>query len=208
MKGAFFCLEGIDGCGKSTQINLLMETLPQKGYQPLKIREPGGTEISEKIRNIILSPRSANLSSTAELLLYNAARAQLIHEIIRPALEKGKIILADRYLWSTIAYQGYGRGLNLNKIYQLQSLTCEDNMPLHTFLLDITVEEFRDRSERMGKIPDRMEQEKEEFFQKVRNGYLQIASENADYFTILDGTLTTGEIHEKIMKKILQELKS
>ena len=113
----FFCLEGIDGSGKTTQLTMLQEELARRGFQSIRVREPGGTDISEKIRNILLSPvHKGKMSDLTELLLYNAARAQVISEIIQPALANGKVVLADRYAWSTLAYQGFGRGIDTRLI--------------------------------------------------------------------------------------------
>jgi dTMP kinase len=162
MKG-FYCLEGIDGCGKSTQINSLIQNLSTKGHVCLKIREPGGTEVGEKIRNILLSPGTNALSNKAELLLYNAARAQLIEQIIQPALALQRVVLADRFAWSTLAYQGYGRQLDIVEIQSIIDLACGDIWPQKTFILDIPVSEFRRRSQAEERNPDRIEQEKEVF---------------------------------------------
>ncbi len=164
----FYCIEGIDGCGKSTQIGMLMEALSQKGFQSIRTREPGGTTVSEKIRNILLSPGTTELSSLSELLLYNAARAQLIHEVIIPALKNKRVVLADRFAWSTMAYQGYGRQLEKSNIEQLSNLTCGSHWPKTTFILDIPVDEFRRRSQAEQRTPDRIEREKADFFERVR----------------------------------------
>lgn len=202
----FYCLEGIDGCGKSTQISMLIEKLTQKGYECLRIREPGGTKISEKIREILLSPESSDLSDFSELLLYNAARAQLIHEIIKPALEQGKIVLADRFAWSTLAYQGYGRGLNIKSLQQLSDLTCGEYWPKQTFILNIPVEVFRSRSDKEQREPDRIEKEKSDFFEKVRQGYLSMAKDYSDMITIIDGQQSINEINAEILNAIVANM--
>jgi len=205
MKG-FFCIEGIDGCGKSTQIGRLIEKFSKRGIQSCKIREPGGTTISEKVRNILLSKSSEDMSSLTELLLYNAARAQLIHEVIQPALDKNQIVLADRFAWSTLAYQGYGRELEKELISSLLNLTCGEYWPQLTFVLDIPVNVFRERSQAENRSADRIEQEQESFFERVRNGYRQIAQDNPESVILLDGTRSPSSLEDEIYQRILQEI--
>jgi dTMP kinase len=205
MSGAFFCLEGIDGCGKSTQLNLLEQALNQRNRKTLRIREPGGTEISEEIRSIILKNRNHFLSPLSELLLYNAARAQLLFEIIRPALKAGDLILADRFAWSTLAYQGYGRQGNIGEIENLLQITCANDWPNLTFILDIPVPVFRERSIIEGRVPDRIESENSDFFERVRQGYLLIAKANPGKVHVIDGTKSPEFVHQQIMTLIDKE---
>ena len=193
----------MDGSGKSTQLNLLMEELGRRGIPAVRIREPGGTEISEKIRNLILSPTYGKMAPVTELLLYSAARAQLIHEVIAPALTAGKVVLADRFAWSTIAYQGYGRNIDLGTIETLVNVAVGDCWPVHTFVLDIPVETFRARSEKEGREPDRMEQEKQDFFERVREGYRQIAARDSSRLTLVDGSRSPLVVHKDILEKVL-----
>jgi dTMP kinase len=183
----FICLEGIDGSGKSTQIAALESFFKSKDMEVLCVREPGGTDISEAVREILLDPKhKGKMSDITELLLYNAARAQLIHEVIKPALEKGTVVLADRFSCSTLAYQGYGRGLNISMIKTMLSITCGDCIPSKTFILDIPVSLSRKRLQsdetRLGS--DRIEQEKNDFFERVRKGYKEIAKETENCFLI------------------------
>jgi dTMP kinase len=183
----FICLEGIDGSGKSTQIAALENMFKSKGMEVLCVREPGGTDISEAAREILLNPKhKGKMSDITELLLYNAARAQLIHEVIKPALEKGTVVLADRFAYSTLAYQGYGRGLNLAMIKTLLGITCGDCMPGKTFILDVPVAFSRNRmqSDETRRGSDRIEQEKNDFFERVRKGYREIAKETENCFLI------------------------
>ncbi len=185
----FICLEGIDGSGKSTQIAALEDLFKSKGLEVLKIREPGGTEISEAVRKILLDPaHKGKMNDITELLLYNAARSQLIHEVIKPALEKGVAVLADRFAYSTLAYQGYGRGLNIDMIKNLLRITCGNFFPNKTFILDIDVSLSRERQQKdkaRGKA-DRIEQEKNDFFERVAQGYRTIAKENPENCILLN----------------------
>lgn len=199
----FFCLEGIDGCGKSTQINLLMEELGRRGIQALRIREPGGTEISEKIRSLILSPTHGKMAPVTELMLYNAARAQLLHEVVLPALEQGKVVIADRFAWSSIAYQGYGRQLDLAMIDTLVKVAVGDCWPTQTFILDIPVQVFQERAAKEERELDRMEQEKQDFFERVRIGYKNLAEKELERITLIDGTRSPMAIHKDILKTVL-----
>ena len=140
----FFSLEGIDGSGKSTQIDKLIEVLTSEGYSVVKLREPGGAKISEGIRELLLDPAFKGImGDKTELLLYNAARAQVIHEVIQPALDAGKIVIADRFAWSTFAYQGYARGLGTELVQRLTEITCGGCFPELTVVLDLTVEATR-----------------------------------------------------------------
>lgn len=206
MKGLFFAFEGIDGCGKSTQMNLLEAALVKLGYDTLRIREPGGTAAGEEIRNVILKPRQEGLDPLAEVLLYSAARAQLMTQLVQPALDAGKAVLADRFAWSTMAYQGYGRGLNVDDINYLIQLAVGQTWPQTTFLLDLSVEESRRRQDNRGEAPDRMEQEKDMFFQKVREGYLYIAKTNPDKVTCLNALKGIEEIHSQVMAQVKEFL--
>lgn len=204
----FFCLEGIDGSGKTTQMEFLVAALKDRGYEVLALREPGGSAISEKIRALLLDPAyKGTMSSRAELLLYNAARAQVIDEIIRPALASGKIVLADRFAWSTLAYQGYGRKLNVREVEELSALTCGDCVPELTIVFDIPVKESRARMAGEGRTPDRLESEKEEFFERVRSGYKSIAETHSDCVALLDARESRDELRDKVLNLICDRLK-
>ncbi|MBW8887758.1 MAG: dTMP kinase [Fibrobacteres bacterium] len=197
----FFSLEGIDGSGKSTQLALLADRLRAKGRETVTVREPGGTPVSDAIRQILLSPGN-RVAPSAELLLFSAARAQLAEEVIAPALSAGKIVLADRFGWSTLAYQGYGRGLDQESIFELFRIACGPVWPLHSFLLDLPASELAGRLRSGGRAADRMESAGEEFFARVREGYRSIAKSYPDRFTVLDASLPPATLHEAIAGKL------
>ena len=203
----FFCLEGIDGSGKSTHIENLASALEAEGYSVVKLREPGGAKVSERIREILLDPAFKGImSDKAELLLYNAARAQVIHEIIQPALDAGKIVIADRFAWSTFAYQGYARGLGADMVQQLTEVTCGCCIPELTVVLDLTVEQSRARTAKRGEAPDRLEQEKADFFERVRQGYLAAAREFPDCVSVIDVDRPFEEVSAELIKLVKSRL--
>jgi dTMP kinase len=200
-RSGFFSLEGVDGSGKTTQLALLANHLKQQGRDVLTVREPGGTPVSDEIRRLILSPENP-IVPAAELLLFSAARAQLVSEVIAPSLKAGKIVLADRFGWSTLAYQGYGRGMDPGPIRELFRIACGDVWPLHSFLLDLPVASMRVRLEAGGRPADRMERENALFFERVRQGYLNIAKDNADRFTVIDAGQPQETVHRAILSKL------
>ena len=202
----FFCLEGLDGCGKSTQQELLKDKLAQAGYEVQCIRDPGGTRLSEKVREVLLDPEIDSVSDLSELLLYSASRAQLIEEIVKPALTEGKVLLADRFAWSTLAYQGYGRGISLELIKNLLDMTCGEFWPAHTYVLDIPVQEFRNRSDKQNRTADRIENENQIFFNKVREGYVSLSENYSENITLLNGVQNINDINQKIYEHILTQL--
>jgi len=208
MKGKFITFEGIDGSGKTTQINLLEAELKQQGISTLIFREPGGTRLSEKIRNILLDRENMVLFPSTESLLFVAARAQLMAEKIKPALEKNQFVLCDRFADSTVAYQGYGRGLNVEYLEELNKFATDYIQPDVTIILDIDSEKAGIRIQ--SDAPDRMESIGIDFFQRVREGYYDIASRYPQRCIIIDGTQTESEVFESIMKvvnkKILKEI--
>ena len=175
MKGKFIVIEGIDGCGKTTQINELSNWLPKSGLMDgsselIKTREPGGSHLGKKIRSLILDNNENNKpSSLSELLLYSADRAEHISKIISPALQKNNWVISDRFSDSTLAYQGYGRGINLEIIKKIESIVCQGETPDLTIFLDITPEESILR--RKNEIPDRIESEGIKFLKKVNEGF-------------------------------------
>lgn len=204
----FFSLEGIDGSGKSTQIDMLISALEAEGYSVVKLREPGGAKISERIRELLLDPAFKGvMSDKAELLLYNAARAQVIKEIIQPSLDAGKIVIADRFAWSTYAYQGYARGLGADLVQSLTEITCGGCFPELTVVLDLTVEASRARTVKRGEAPDRLESEKAEFFERVRQGYLAAAREFPECVAAIDANRTPEEVFSELYRLVLAKLK-
>lgn len=174
-KGIFITFEGIDGSGKSTQVTALKDALEEKGMEVLLIREPGGTAIGEKIRDILLDRKHTHMAPTAELLLYEAARAQIVTEVIRPALQTGKTVICDRFYDSSVAYQGYARGLELASVDFLNRLATGGLEPNLTFLLDLPVRAAWERMNIREGDQDRLEMEGLEFMEKVRSGYLELA---------------------------------
>ncbi|HHV15800.1 MAG TPA: dTMP kinase [Gelria sp.] len=184
-RGIFISLEGIDGSGKTSLIEFLKPYIEQQfGLEVLCIREPGGNIISEKIRGLLLDAANQGITSRTEALLYAAARSQVVEEIINPALTAGKIVLADRYMDSTIAYQGYGRGLDINFLQELNQLCTGGLKPDLTLLLDLSSKEAELR--RKQEIPDRLEKEGLAFQEKVRQGYLLLAEQEKERIKVLD----------------------
>lgn len=203
----FFSLEGIDGSGKSTQIDKLIEVLTGEGYSVVKLREPGGAKISEGIRELLLDPAFKGImGDKTELLLYNAARAQVIHEVIQPALDAGKIVIADRFAWSTFAYQGYARGLGADLVQRLTEITCGGCFPELTVVLDLAVEASRARTARRGEAPDRLESEKAEFFERVRKGYLAAARDYSDCVAAIDADRSPDAVFADLYKLVKARL--
>jgi len=199
----FITFEGIDFCGKSTQVELLRNFLIKKGREVIVIREPGGTEISERIRDILLDRKNSEMKMETEFLLFSSSRSQLVREVILPALKKDIIVISDRFHDSSTAYQGYGRGLDVEKIKQINSFAISDVLPDVTFLIDITVEEsLRRKSLKSHSELDRIEISSDNFYQKVRQGYLKIA-EDENRFVVIDGSLKIEEIHNIIIDKIM-----
>ncbi|RMF63220.1 MAG: dTMP kinase [Calditrichaeota bacterium] len=207
MKGVLISFEGIDFSGKSVQANLLKENLVRKGFSVILLREPGGTEISEKIREVLLDKGNDGMVDRTEVLLYSAARAQMVAERVVPHLKRGGVVICDRYFDSTTAYQGYGREIDLDFIKQLHKFAIQDIVPDITFLIDIDLEEAVRRSEQGGHRLDRLEQEGEEFRERVRAGYLAVAEEEPERFVVVDGRRSVAEIQEEILSHVKKKLK-
>lgn len=198
-KGFFFVFEGIDGAGKSTQAGLLLSHLLRQGYEVEVYREPGGTFLGESVRELLLNPANIDLEPSTETLLYASARAQLVAAKIRPALAAGRIVINDRFGDSTLAYQGFGRGLNLDLLYRVNYLATGDLRPHLTFLLDISPELAKTRLK--GDI-DRLEQETIPFFRRVREGYLLLAEKQPDSYLVLDACCSKEEIHRQVVARL------
>ena len=197
-KGLFITFEGIDGCGKTTQIELLKNSLEKQGENVLLTREPGAKGLGEKLREILLN-YEGDVSSNCESFLFLADRAQHIDTIIKPAIDKGVIVICDRHTDSTVAYQGYGRGLDLKQIHYLNNIATNGIKPDLTFILDIDVETSL---ERIGKARDRMESAGIEFFDRVRNGYIEISRQEPERAKLINGKDSIENIHSQIIKHI------
>lgn len=192
--------EGIDGCGKTTQMGLLHDRLVGHGAETLALREPGGTDVSESIRELLLDPEY-RIDSIAELLLFSAARAQLVSERIRPALEKDAIVLLDRFFDSTIAYQGYGRKIgDIAEIDAINRFATGGLMPDLTFYFDVDIKTAALR--KSGGEADRIEREGDGFFDRVREGYMALARENTHRFVTVDATLPMLHVHELVWNQV------
>jgi len=206
-KGIFITFEGIDGCGKSTQLSQAAKRLEAEGLPLVVTREPGGTPIAEKIRGLLISPEHKEMATECELLLYLAARAQHVREKIIPALNEGKIVLCDRFQEATIAYQGFGRGLPIDLLQVINRFATQGLKPDLTFIFDISSSLSRIRIDSMGKGKDRLEQNGEEFFDKIRTGYKKIAENDPLRVVLLDGTKSIGELADIVYSKILSQIK-
>ncbi len=202
-RGIFITFEGVEGSGKSTQIDLLAGFLNENGYEVIRTREPGGTPIGDKIRKIVLNPDFSEMDFKTEALLYAANRAQHIEEVIKPALAEGKVILSDRYVDSSFAYQSYGRGLDKKKIETLNNWATDDLKADLTILLNIPADEGLRRTE--SSLADRIEQEDIGFHDRVSKGFLKIAKKFPQRIKIIDATRDVDQIHQEIVK-IVQEL--
>jgi len=192
--GYFITFEGIDGCGKTTQLKLAEEYLIQTGRPVLVIREPGSTPLSEEIRRILLD-KELHINPVSELMLYVAARAELIKDTIMPALDSSTIILCDRFFDSTTAYQGYGRGLDIDSIQRLHRLSVGEYIPDLTFLVDV---DYETSLTRRKETADRLESESEEFFNRVRYGFLEISKHEPKRFVVINGKNSIDTIFNEV----------
>lgn len=216
-RGKFITFEGLDGTGKSTQIEKLAKALQARGLAVVVTREPGGTETGEKIRQVILDSGTTGLSPMAEMALMFASRAQHIRELIEPAVAEGKIVLCDRFTDSTEAYQGAGRKLGSKAVLELHRILCDDLQPDLTILMDSdlarSVERARRRNQRSAKNgrnhkdENRFEQENRAFFGRVRNGYLAIARREPERVVVIDARGTPAQTHAKILDLVARRLR-
>ena len=198
----FITFEGIDGSGKSTQANFLKNQLQNDGYDVILLREPGGTIISEKIRDLVLNHRASSVSPLTEALLIASSRYQLVNEIILPAIKKNTIVICDRYIDSTIAYQGYGRGINISWLNEINKYSLMHANPELTYLFDLKVEDSMLRIKNKNK--DRIELEGKDFLSKVRNGYLKLAK-NSKRFILLNAMDSPEKLKNKVYNYYLNK---
>jgi dTMP kinase len=201
--GVFITFEGLDGCGKSTQMERLASGLRERGYVVFVTREPGGTKLGEGIRDMLLDRRNQGMSARAEALLYAAARAHLVHEVIRPALADGQVVLCDRYFDSSLAYQGYGRGLGFADILGLNVWATEGLFPDLTLFLDL---DDSLRSGRLAAVPDRLEAEDEDFHRRVADGFRALLVEHPHRIRRVDARGSEAEVQERVRAVVEQEL--
>jgi dTMP kinase len=213
-RGLFITLEGLDGSGKTTQIKRLASWMQKRGFEPVVTRQPGGTAIGDRIRELLLDSRSDNIAPMAEMALMFADRAQAIDEVIEPALASGKMVLCDRFTDSTEAYQGGGREIGSATVLELHRLICGDLQPDLTLLLlptlKISLNRARRRNDRAGaesgKDEGRFEQEQDAFFGRVWEKYREIAAREPDRVVLIEGDLTIDEVHEQIVEAVAMRL--
>jgi dTMP kinase len=208
LTGKLFTFEGSEGSGKSTQIELLADELEGMGNEVIVTREPGGTEIGEEIRHLLIHNSAGNdMAPEAELLLFAAARAQLVRQVVIPGLQEGKIILCDRFLDSTTVYQGAARSISSDPVSYINQFAAASITPDLTFILDVPAEVSIARvKRRVTDLPDRMEQENVDFYKKVREGYLLLARSLPERFHVVDGTRELRENQEDILKTVLEHI--
>jgi dTMP kinase len=209
MTGFFISFEGSEGSGKSTQVALLADTLRTQGHEVIVTREPGGTALGQVLRRLLLEPAETALAPGAELLLMLADRAQHIQEVIAPGLRANNIVISDRYVDSTTAYQGYGRGIALDWLAQLNAFTCGQYMPALTLLLDLPVAEgLRRTRQRQGTTPraDQFEAESLDFHERVRAGFLQVARTCPERVCLVNAARSIEDIHREIRAIVLDRL--
>lgn len=209
MRGCFVTFEGTDGSGKTTQIKLLYSFLREKGYDVMLTREPGGTNISDSIRALLLDPQNREMKKETEVLLYAASRAQHVREKIIPALERGVIVLCDRFVDASLAYQGYGLELPLEKIMEINRFATGGLTPDITYFLDLPSKISRERLQRRFSLhegPDRIESKPDEYHQKVKQGFSAICSENEDRIVKINAARDIDTLHEAIRVHFLSYL--
>ena len=204
-RGLFITFEGTDGVGKTTQIQRLSADLKRAGHDVCLTREPGGTPISEQIRDMLLNPDHSEMAATTELLLYAASRAQHVSEVIKPALEAGKVVISSRFADAMVVYQGYGRGLDLDRIHHLNRIATDGVTPDVTFVLDLPVELGLQRVQKRRGGLDRLEREKIEFHRRLREGYQTIAQQEPQRLKIIDAKVSPKRVYAQI-QAIIQPL--
>lgn len=203
--GPFLVFEGVEGAGKTTQVSLLAEWLELCGKKFTISREPGGTEVGEAIRHVVQNRPDIEVPRKTELLLYLAARAAFVRDVVRPVLERGELFIADRFSMSTYAYQGYGRGLELNEVYRLDRFATDGLVPDLYLVLDLSVETGRDRQKASDKNNDRLELSGDEFLEAVRSGYHELVNSD-DRAHLIDANGTIDEVHDRVKNLLCREM--
>jgi len=211
-RGIFIVFEGIEGSGKSTHVRELADRLASEGRTVLVTREPGGTALGESIRTLLQGgPGEITISPESELMLFAASRAQLVREVITPALERGEIVISDRFTDSTVAYQGYARGLDMDTLSAVNRFVAGTAMPDLVILMDLDVGEglrrLGVRNENTGRSSDRIEQEDIRFHEQVRAGYLDIARKHGDRVRVIDAALSIDEVSAEVWEKVSDVLR-
>lgn len=210
MRGLFITLEGIDGSGKSTQRELLARELRQRGLDVVVTREPGGTAIGEGVRALLVSDASVHIAPTSELLLYVAGRAQHVAELIKPALDAGRIVISDRYTDSTVAFQGYGRGLDLETIAELNRIATGGLVPDLTIVFDVdpALARARKGSQPVGGLLGAFDEQHAEFHARMRQGYLKMSKAEPTRVRVVDASGAAEETHSRVMELVLPMLEN
>ncbi|MES1260750.1 MAG: dTMP kinase [Acidobacteriota bacterium] len=205
-RGRFITFEGIDGSGKTTQLRMLAGALRGQGRAVVETVEPGGTDLGQQIRRILLDPANSALHARTELLLYFASRAQNVEQVIRPALVAGSLVLCDRFTDSTLVYQGCGRGLEPATVIQLDAIACQGLKPDLTVLIDIDPEtslaRAKKRNQRVGPSESRIDEESAAFHERVRNGYLALAATEPERFLVIDGRGEISQVYARIQEAL------
>jgi len=205
MKGTFITVEGPDGAGKTTQLQLLNDVLKEKGYNVMMTREPGGTRVGNEIRSLVLNPDFEEMKEMTEILLYAASRAQHVEELIRPALEAGTIILCDRFVDASLAYQGYGLGHPIDLVRQINDSATGGLAPDRTYLFDLTVTDSKKRMMDRGAL-DRIEQRDDAFRARVYEGFQQIAASDPERVQIVQANRSIEVIHQDLVEDVITYL--
>jgi dTMP kinase len=201
MTGKFITVEGIEGAGKTTCMQVVTDVIEQQGISAIHTREPGGTDLGEDLRNLLLGHKHTGMSDDAELLMMFAARAEHIAQKIKPALDAGNWVLCDRFTDATYAYQGYGRGISLEKISGLENWVQGELRPDLTLLMDLPVEMGMERAGKRS-APDRFESEAWDFFERIRQGYLSIAAEQSSRVKVIDASQDLHDVQEQVRAAI------
>jgi dTMP kinase len=201
----FFSFDGVDGVGKSTQLQLFIEWLREKGLDVVSCRDPGSTQIGESLRRLLLDSHDQAISPRTEMLMYMAARAQLVDEIIRPALQSGKIVVSDRFLLANVVYQGYAGGLNVDAVWQVGSVAVDGVTPNCVFLLDMDVSQA---AARRGRTPDRLEARGLAYLDRVRHAFLKEAARCPEKIVVVDAVKSVEEVQRAIRAAAEEHLRN